>query len=151
LCYTPSSNSNAVAQVTEHSLSLVAPLPVDQRHLINPRLKLFEAFRDNGFLLGLICGLYLMRSSRPSWTVPDSLQPTPLQLAMPHYPWIDRLPFPRMRDNLIILSSTLNLEELLNDLIMTESFKLEEGALPWDPNAWRPSPDFQAKWGYLLH
>jgi hypothetical protein len=38
----------------------------------------------------------------PSWNqMPDWLRPTQLQLTMPHAAWIDRMPWPKMRDYLI--------------------------------------------------
>jgi hypothetical protein len=33
--------------------------------------------------------------------MPDALAPTRLQMDVPHAPWINMIPFPRMRDNLI--------------------------------------------------
>ncbi|KAL4975989.1 hypothetical protein BDW66DRAFT_160081 [Aspergillus desertorum] len=37
-----------------------------------------------------------------SASFPASLQPTPIQSTVPHHPWLDLLPIPQMRDNLIL-------------------------------------------------
>ncbi|KAF7547083.1 hypothetical protein G7046_g9120 [Stylonectria norvegica] len=52
-----------------------------------------------------------------STNTPPSLAPTGLQLAVPHSPWINMIPFPRMRDNLIKWETSFNQSEFLNDLV----------------------------------
>ena len=70
---------------------------------------------------------------------------------MPHPIWIDRLPFPRMRDNVILLASAIDLYAFYVDLFTKESFQIEEGMAPHDPAAYRFDPEFRAKWGYLFY
>lgn len=112
---------------------------------------ILTALEGNGTLLGMLCGLDLVRSGRQPPTVPAVLQPSPLQLTMPHQGWIDRFPFPRFRDNLILLADRVNLEELFLDFFRSNSFYIKAGAPPWDPTAWRVDLEFKAKWGYLFH
>lgn len=157
---TPASSTflSPIIEVVHPGLSMIPgstlaipPSPCDQQHLKAPRIDFMVALGVCGSLLGLVCGHVMLRSSRQPPSVPDILHPTPLQLTTPHYSWIDRLPFPRMRDNLILLAHTINIEELFKDFFDTETFTVKEGGLPWDPTAWRMSPEFRAKWGYLLH
>lgn len=48
---------------------------------------------------------------------PPSLHPTSLQMSLPHASWINTLPFPAMRDNLITWQHLFNHSEFLNDLV----------------------------------
>lgn len=106
----------------------------------------------NGSVMGMHCGnIKVIKSSPQPSSVPESLQPTPLQLATPHYDWIDRWPFPRMRDNMILLNAVINAEEMFVDFFKMESFSIKQGGLAWDPNAWQISPEWETKWGYLFY
>jgi len=49
--------------------------------------------------------------------LPTSLRPTKLQCQIPHHPWIDLLPIPRMRDNLLRAGNSYDDLELCADLI----------------------------------
>ncbi|CAH0051213.1 unnamed protein product [Clonostachys solani] len=49
--------------------------------------------------------------------LPVSLLPTQLQITVQHATWIDLLPFPRMRDNLIRAQHQFDHAELVNDVI----------------------------------
>ena len=97
------------------------------------------------------CCVGLVRSWRQPPDVPEILHPTPLQLTTPHPIWIDRLPFPRVRDNMILLLNTINLEEFYVDIFIKESFHVKEGMAPHDPAAYRIDPEFRGKWGYLFY
>ena len=106
----------------------------------------------NGALLGLTCNRSnFVKSSPQPASVPQILHPTQSQLTIPHHDWIDRFPFPKWRDNLILLSYVIDSGELFKDFFTMRSFTLKEGALAWDPQAWEMSPDFQEKWGYLFY
>lgn len=105
-----------------------------------------------GDFLEIVCGMIdFDRTSRPVSNIPETLNPTPLQLTTPHYRWIDRLPFPRLRDNLILLTNTVEVQALFMDILTTETFTIDGEHPPWDPRSWRPSPAFRDKWGYLFH
>ncbi|KAH8889168.1 hypothetical protein GQ53DRAFT_723354 [Thozetella sp. PMI_491] len=96
----------------------------------------------------------------PTSTVyPDSLRPTPCQLSTPHHPWIDLLPFPRLRDNILYainLSNPLDEDALcldmvdISDLSYDARYSIVVWGSPWDPNSWEVTPDFARKWGVLL-
>ncbi|KAK4501625.1 hypothetical protein PRZ48_007434 [Zasmidium cellare] len=114
---------------------------------------LYAALVGHGDILGLKraeCH-QLVKSLRANAEVPASLQPTPLQLTTPHLPWIDRFPFPRMRDNMIILRDVINLDPFCGELFSGNSFYLEHGKPSWDPKNWRIDSEFSTKWGFLLY
>ncbi|KAJ4116131.1 hypothetical protein NW768_011103 [Fusarium equiseti] len=49
--------------------------------------------------------------------IPPSLVPTPLQLTRYHFPWINIIPFPRVRDNLIRREGRFDCWEMWQDLV----------------------------------
>jgi len=112
----------------------------------------YGALYQNGALMGLLCSVSTLAKSTPMGPeIPESLRPTYLQLTIPHQPWIDRSPFPRMRDNMITLLSTIDEEDFLADLFCLTSFTIESGAPSWDPRAWKVGEEFSAKWSYLFY
>lgn len=111
----------------------------------------YAALFNNGAVLGITCSAAICSKSKPSSSrIPATLAPTSLQLSTVHPQWIDRFPFPRMRDNMITLMSIIDEEEFLADLFCLTSFSVRPGAAPWDPKAWKIGQDFSAKWGYLF-
>lgn len=90
---------------------------------------------------------------------PESLHPTELQISVPHHPWIDLFPIPKLRDNLlyaIATQETFDEDELCFDMVeISHGEPTEKPALivwgdPWDPRGWEASLPFLRKWGYLL-
>jgi len=51
------------------------------------------------------------------WQCPPSLSPTMIQRQIPHHPWLDLFPIPRMRDNMILAGSLLDEGELCAHLV----------------------------------
>lgn len=132
--------------------ALLSTLPPIDRLLPDNRSAVILALRLNGSILGLSCSpANISPSHRPASNVPEALYPSPLQLAIPHHTWIDGWPFPRMRDNMIILNDNLDVYDLFGDFTRMDTFRITDGALSFDPKAWRISPQFAAKWGYLFH
>ncbi|EXJ89101.1 hypothetical protein A1O3_02165 [Capronia epimyces CBS 606.96] len=94
----------------------------------------------------------------PAGEIPIDLQPTPLQKCTPHPVWIDALPFPAMRDNLILRAEEYDIHDLGYDLAtaLYEGFDDAErrGLLvwgdPWYMGGWEISEGFARKWGFLL-
>ena len=111
----------------------------------------FAALWDNGAMLGLKCSTVVPAKSRPAGSeIPESLQPTLIQLTTVHAIWIDRFPFPIMRDNMITLAGLIDEEEFLRDLFSMDSFTIKPGKAGWDPSAWIINPSFKGKWGFLF-
>lgn len=131
-------------------IELVAPLAVDHRYLPNAKMTAIMALWVNGNLLGLTCDVSAVIVSQPQPDhVPKSLHPTALQLSTPHVDWIDRWPFPRMRDNMILMKDVLDFGQIFQDFFLMRSFSVEEGSNAWDAAGWQIYPEFNVKWGYL--
>ncbi|KIW31947.1 uncharacterized protein PV07_03533 [Cladophialophora immunda] len=113
---------------------------------------IYGALYQNGAMMGIACSVVVPSKSSPVGPdIPESLRPTALQLTTIHPSWIDRFPFPKMRDNMITLMGIIDEEEFLADLFCLTSFTLNPGAASWDPTAWKIGKDFSAKWGYLFY
>lgn len=138
------------------------------------QLNLINSLTRNALLLGLTSDWLVCSAVSPfglgcSWlvgggggskTFPDNLAPTALQLQIPHHPWVDLFPLPRMRDNfLAAVSAKLSVakeEELWNDMVESEGEGgTDWGGLivwgeSWDPRNWEVTVPFLQKWGWLL-
>jgi Domain of unknown function (DUF3425) len=92
--------------------------------------------------------------------IPPHLEPTTLQRTVEHAPWIDIIPHPVWRDNLIRASGTYSAEEICNDVVGglwdddPDPDILERGVIawspPWDISGWEVSEGFLKKWGWIL-
>lgn len=112
----------------------------------------FAALFNNGLILGIPCGIQVPILSRPCTAkTPLSLHPTERQMTVLHIPWIDRFPFPNMRDNVIQLSGIIDEEVFLCDLFTTDSFTIAPDSVSWDPTVWVVTKPFEDKWGYLFY
>ncbi|KAJ9200434.1 hypothetical protein DTO164E3_4009 [Paecilomyces variotii] len=115
-------------------------------------ITVYAALWENGAMMGLSCSTSVpARSSSAGSHIPEPLQPTSLQLTTIHPLWIDRFPFPRMRDNTITLLGLIQEDDFLRDLFCMDSFEIKPGGAPWDPTAWKIGKNFQEKWGYLFY
>jgi hypothetical protein len=117
-----------------------------------PRLfTVFSAMYINGELQGIPCATsYSSRTPFPKPSIPLPLHPTELQLMVVHPRWIDRLPFPKMRDSLIRLRGVVDEEELLKDFFTMPSFRIDGCGEAWDPGAWKMESEWEGKWGWLM-
>ncbi|KAL6412937.1 hypothetical protein AUP68_02431 [Ilyonectria robusta] len=83
----------------------------------------------------------------PSQAYPSWLQPTALQMTVRHHPWIDLIPIPRMRDNILcaLEAGFLDNKELGIDILGVEDIQGDTASLiiwgePWDPRGWELGP-----------
>lgn len=91
-------------------------------------------------------------------TIPPSLECTALQRSIPHDPWIDMIPFPAMRDNVLLSGDEFDQDEFCLDASggLFEGFDETEtrGIIiwgePWSPSGWEVSEGFVKRWGFLL-
>jgi hypothetical protein len=132
--------------------SLVPMPPTKGSHVeVELPMNVWTALYMNGSIMGLSCSTVYPAKSRPvDPSIPSTLQPTALQLITIHPPWIDRFPFPEMRDNLINAIGLVEEEDFLRDLFCMGSFEIKPGGAPWDPNAWIIGEAFREKWGFLF-
>lgn len=88
--------------------------------------------------------------------VPISLEPTQLQLAVSHHPWIDILPFPEVRDNILRRDeNSYDKKELCRDLRGFQSVPEGRGGMivwgnPWDSQGWEVTKAFASKWPWVV-
>ncbi|KAF2489456.1 hypothetical protein BU16DRAFT_531747 [Lophium mytilinum] len=115
-------------------------------------LTVFSAMFLNGKMLGLSCGTVLPGKSKLQPVgIPSTLQPTATQIYNYHALFIDRFPFPKMRNNMIDMSPIIDDEEFLQDLFTMDSFTITPGCASWDPRSWQLiKGPWAEKWGYLL-
>ncbi|KAI9929503.1 hypothetical protein MW887_000976 [Aspergillus wentii] len=81
-------------------------------------LTVWAALWQNGAMMEISCSVCIPSVSKPvdATIIPASLHPTDLQLTTIHHSWIDRFPFPKMRDNMTTLTSVIDENEFLQDL-----------------------------------
>lgn len=138
------------------------------------RINVLSAFAYNAKLLGIdeegLCRcdlispfntfgpLSLPNPYLPPPVSPTSLLPTSLQETVVHHPWIDLLPFPILRDNMLKLLALglLDDDELCFDILELSDRDLSTrpAMIVWgDPSDWKSweiNDAFLCKWGLLL-
>lgn len=135
-------------------------------HLISlSRLNVHQAVQDNIVAIGMTASwmvdddsISIFNLQVPGFTeddIPLSLRPTVIQRKVPHHPWLDFFPFPRMRDNLILAGDSFDDEQLCHDVTAFWDNKSVGTTLlvwgqPWDPKNWEVSEAFIRKWGWAL-
>ncbi|KAF7184296.1 hypothetical protein CNMCM7691_004982 [Aspergillus felis] len=96
--------------------------------------------------------------------LPPALRPTAIQRTVPHHPWLDLIPFPYMRDTLILTQDFIDEDKLCHDLsgqgesaVQQSSREVgigEKGILvwkdPWDPSGWEVTETFLQVWGWTV-
>ncbi|CAG9940070.1 unnamed protein product [Clonostachys rosea f. rosea IK726] len=94
----------------------------------------------------------------PPPAIPSTLLPTELQLSTPHNPLIDSVPFPEMRNNLILEADKYDMAELASDgyggLFGGFSDLELRGVIvwgdPWKLDQWEITDAFSKKYQFLL-
>lgn len=83
--------------------------------------------------------------------VPEALKATNLQSAIAHTPWIDQIPFPKLRNNLIILNPVINETDFVQALFQPSSIKIRQLDMSHDPAAWLVGKSFWEEWGFMFY
>ncbi|PYH64974.1 DUF3425 domain-containing protein [Aspergillus vadensis CBS 113365] len=98
--------------------------------------------------------------------LPPALQPTEIQRTVPHHPWLDLIPIPRMRDNLILMENLMDDRQLCRDMCGYRSQVPRSGHRrqtgigetgvivwkdPWDPAGWEITETFFQLWGWTVN
>ncbi|KAL2838113.1 hypothetical protein BJY01DRAFT_237604 [Aspergillus pseudoustus] len=142
----------------------------NSEHLIGlTRLNVHRAINENIRAIGMdldwmLCddSISIFNLSSPQYpatfsehSIPLALRPTEIQKMIPHHPWLDFFPFPRMRDCLITASHLFDDEELCHDLMAFWDTRNTNATLivwgqPWDPRNWEVTEGFVRKWSWLL-
>lgn len=88
-------------------------------------------------------------------SLPLNLQPTMMQRSTPHHPWLDLLPDPHMRDNLIRAGDFEEETQLCLDMKGHGSTHTGRAGIivwsdPWDPAGWEITESFARSWGWVI-
>lgn len=130
------------------------------------QFNVFRAFLNNTVSMGFtmewlesadaISPFCFASSIQMSSLCPASLQPTSRQVAVSHHPWIDLLPVPTMRENLLCaLENDWDDTDLCRDLVeFCQEPKELVGLIiwgePWDPSGWEITEGFLKKWAWVV-
>ncbi|KAJ5761731.1 uncharacterized protein N7511_005113 [Penicillium nucicola] len=87
--------------------------------------------------------------------IPINLRPTRVQITVPHHPWLDLFPLPKMRDNLIAAGQACDHDQLCHDIMgFWGEPNLQAGLLvwgkPWDVRSWEVTEPFLKKWQWVI-
>ncbi|RAK99345.1 DUF3425 domain-containing protein [Aspergillus ibericus CBS 121593] len=87
--------------------------------------------------------------------LPVALRPTKLQIKIPHHPWLDFFPLPRLRDNLVMMADRFDDEELCHDVMgfwdnASDSCSMLVWGEPSDPASWEVTEGFLRKWPWVV-
>lgn len=127
------------------------------------KFNVWRAFVSNTFTLGLTVEQTASDDALSPFTtnsplaishIPPALVPTDLQKRIPHHPWLDVLPFPRMRENLISAGDAWD-DELCADMMgFFHAPTGRDGVIvwgePWDPRGWEATEEFMEYWAWAI-
>ncbi|KAI1776588.1 hypothetical protein F4818DRAFT_439989 [Hypoxylon cercidicola] len=86
--------------------------------------------------------------------LPAGLRPTELQRTAVHHPWIDLLPVPEMRDNILRRELDEDDEESLCHSMRGLTPEHNTGVLvwrdPWDSSGWEVTEEFAKSWSWAI-
>ncbi|CAH0052435.1 unnamed protein product [Clonostachys solani] len=153
--------------------SLKDPRPASLPFLV--RLNLLNALANNAYKIGLSpCSLcnddiispFNFAGPDQTWQTiprtecPDTLTPTDLQIQVIHHPWIDLIPFPTLRNNLLreVDAGTVDDDDLCCDLMdisdSDPNLINRPAMIVWgqasDDKVWEVNAAFLRKWGFLV-
>jgi hypothetical protein len=144
--------------------------PTSEHLLVLTKVNVFRAFGHNMNLLGWnpdhmdddAISQFNIPSAAEASTSPDygdmpaSLHPTRIQRTIPHHPWLDFFPSPRMRDNMIQAGDDWDDEALCHDIMgfwahdSTAAPGLIVWGEPWDIRNWELTEAFLKKWQWIV-
>ena len=118
---------------------LATPGLNEHRFICLSQYSLLRALLQNAKILALDFALLADDDSLSPWTqdhpyptlTPHDLNPTALQLSTPHHPYLDIIPSPAFRDNILIMVADNPLEEQFCVELHSGSFTIW-GSQPWD-------------------
>lgn len=134
--------------------------------LVLVKLNVFRALISNSETLGISSDVVMDDNATSAFcpsavdvsgilALPRALRPTDVQTKVPHHPWIDCLPVPRMRQNLIQAGDTFDDMDLCGDLIGlfsagTGSTGIVVWGEPWDEASWEVTEEFLQSWAWTI-
>lgn len=167
----PSSTNSKMFSLNSISAARIM-FPISSDHLIPLiQLNVLRASITNRLLVASIrpvavedtcssVALHVLPVSADTHSVPPSLQPTFLQSTIPHEDWLESIPHPKWRDNILLSLGTFDAHQLWSDTIggLFKGFPatgIEQPGLlvwgtPWDIMGWEVSEEFYLKWKFLF-
>ncbi|KAI5923676.1 hypothetical protein F4810DRAFT_202797 [Camillea tinctor] len=166
---------NIIQQLSEQAYARYLAHDLRPENLVRlVQVNIFHALQGNADVLRLSTSWLLCDSISPfgqygpspatikthPHTCPENLRPTALQLSVSHHPWIDLLPWPELRNNLLLLTrdELIDEDDLCHDVVeFDSSVSCSDMAgfiiwgEPWDPRGWEASAAFLRKWAWTLH
>ncbi|KAM0308008.1 hypothetical protein ACHAO8_010403 [Botrytis cinerea] len=140
--------------------------PRNDKLLVLVKVNVFRAFISNSMTLGIPSDVITDDDATSTFcplsadingilALPPSLRPTDLQIQIPHHPWIDCLPVPQMRQNLIRAGDIFDVMELCGDLVGIFSAGTGRTGMiiwgePWDVAGWEVTEGFLERWGWTI-
>ncbi|KAI9927139.1 hypothetical protein ASPWEDRAFT_177600 [Aspergillus wentii DTO 134E9] len=138
-------------------------LPVADHLLTLVKVNVYRAFFENLAALGMDAGwmradavspFCMLKPDSLVSTLPANLQPTAIQVQVPHHPWLDFFPHPRMRDHLI-LANDFDDDELCVDIMGFWNTNRPDAGLtiwgpPWIFQNWELSEGFMQKYRWAI-
>ncbi|KAF2842176.1 hypothetical protein M501DRAFT_928082 [Patellaria atrata CBS 101060] len=93
--------------------------------------------------------------SQTRFSYPSSLRPTPLQRTVAHHPWVDFVPIPALRDNILRQGEDYDDWDLCTDLVEIVNTPSDRMGLvvwgePSDPREWEMTESFLRKWTWVV-
>jgi hypothetical protein len=166
ICHISDSESQTIVLQFEESTlrNYVLGSPAVDDLLTLVPFNMYRALLDNAHIIGYTMdgikhedSLSLFYNTSPDfdWQLPASLRPTSIQRLVPHHPWFDLFPIPRMRDNLILAGDSLDEGNLCLDLTgFTAGRAVRPGIAiwgeAWDPLCCEVTKGFARNWRWLL-
>jgi hypothetical protein len=159
----PNSILRAFQEWVMHQITGGSP-GIDQL-LVLVKFNVIRALLNNGRDLGYSAdGEYVededalspfFKSKQPLPPFPPALCPTETQSQFPHHPWLDLIPVPQMRDNLLRAGDSFDEMKLCADLTGLFHEECTENGMiiwgePWDQRGWEVSESFLNDWGWAL-
>ncbi|KAL2066447.1 hypothetical protein VTL71DRAFT_2518 [Oculimacula yallundae] len=134
--------------------------------LVLIKLNVFRALMCNSITLGIPSDVIMEDDAISTFfpqtvsvsrilTLPKDLRPTESQTRVTHHPWIDCLPVPQMRENLIHAGDTFDDMQLCGDLIGLFSTGTGRTGIvvwgePWEVAGWEVTEEFLKFWGWTI-
>ncbi|KAF4234672.1 hypothetical protein CNMCM8980_008598 [Aspergillus fumigatiaffinis] len=170
---TPCLNSSQVRQYLETFVrtayeSYILGSPTSDHLLTLSKVNVFRAFASIMSLLGMSHTEDWMHDDALSpfptlgpgyideQKLPPSLRPTRLQKTVPHHPWLDFFPIPKIRDNLLTMGED-NFDDcqLCVDIMGFWDSGMDACCLlvwgdPTDPKNWEVTERFLQKWPWVV-
>lgn len=150
----------------EHNLAFETSLSLEHELFMSIQYNSLTGVMTNMFILLRLVGrpfdgwadFYTEDMPIPPPQTPETLKFTQIQKTIPHESWIDPIPYAALRDNIIRLQDTIDVDELCIDFVggEVEGHSDLDGrgmilwGKPWSEDGWEIGEGFVKKWGFLL-